>query len=104
MDLVHTELVTDEPYLRPSVIEWIDTPVPGLTDFYYSVVAVDEAGNSNTKVSFKRARAYDYSLPIEPNWERSEWVKLNSAGNEVPYSSTDTTLVPAVVLAFTSLL
>ena len=30
-----------DPAARPAAVEWTDQPVPGLTDFYYRVIAVD---------------------------------------------------------------
>ena len=51
---------------RPGMVEWTDTPVPGLADRWYRLVAVDGAGNASEPSRPARARAYDESLPQVP--------------------------------------
>jgi len=64
MTLVHTEPVAAGA--RPGVVEWTDTPVPGLVDRWYRLVAADDAGNASEPSGLVRARAYDESLPEVP--------------------------------------
>jgi hypothetical protein len=83
-------------------VEWVDPNHEALTTYYYRIVAVDEAGNFSTPSAILSGRAYDYGKPDEPEWERSEWVKLDHVGNEHPFSETDPGLVGAVALVFTT--
>jgi len=47
-------------------------------------------------------QAYDYGPPIEPVWERAEWIKLDLFDHEHPWEETAGNLVPAVALTFTT--
>lgn len=100
MDLVRTEPVpAGDPAARPAEVGWTDAPVPGSVTFYYRVAAADDAGNLSPPSRPLGGRAYDYSPPAEPDWIRSEWVKLDDGGDEHAFSETASDLVPAV--AFT---
>jgi hypothetical protein len=67
MALVHTAAVAPgPPAARPASVSWTDTPVPGLVDHWYRLVAVDTAGNASTPTTPIRARAYDEAPPAIP--------------------------------------
>jgi len=103
MKIVYIHEVTDgNPSIRPAEMTWTDSPIPPLKTFYYIVVAVDRSQNVSVPSSPVAAQAYNYSPPIEPTWERSEWVKLDQDGNEHPWSDTMVGLVEAVVLVITT--
>lgn len=69
MILVHTETVpTGDPAARPPEVTWINTPVPGLVTFYYSLVSVDEQGNASDASRVLIGRAFDESRPNPPSW------------------------------------
>lgn len=103
MEIVNIHEVTDgDPSMRPAEMTWTHSPMPPLKTFYYIIVAVDRSQNVSVPSSPVAAQAYNYSPPIEPNWERSEWVKLDADGNEHPWSDTMVGLVEAVVLIFTT--
>lgn len=103
MELVHTESVAGiDPMARPAEISWSDTPVSGLVRSYYRLCAIDDADNRSGPSQIMVGQAYDYGPPIEPNWERSEWIKLDFSDHEHPWQETAGTLVPAVALVFTT--
>jgi hypothetical protein len=67
MTLVHTENVAaGDPKSRPAEVVWIDTPVPGLVNFSYLMVAVDQSGNVSTPSPVVIGRAFDEALPVAP--------------------------------------
>jgi hypothetical protein len=67
MTPVHTEPVpSGAPATRQAEVTWIDNPVPGLTNFYYRLVAVDEIGNISPPSSIAAGRAFDESIPVPP--------------------------------------
>ena len=103
MTLKHTEAVAaGDPATRPAEVSWTDTPVVGLTPFYYCLVAVDDAGNVSLPSRAIVGQAYDYGSPAEPEWERSEWVKLDASGVEHAYTEEAADLLPVVALVFTT--
>ena len=88
MTLVHTEVVSPgEPDTRPAEVEWID-PVPGLVNFFYRMVAVDEVGNVSVPSQPRTARAYDETCPDPPTWN-----------SPIPRADTN-----SIVLSWTSFL
>jgi hypothetical protein len=81
MKKIGTVLVDPNPAARPVVVEWIDPPqssgtaLPGLKDFWYSVVAVNRVdpldplgrGRNVSEPSIvMRGRTFDESLPLVP--------------------------------------
>lgn len=53
----------------PPAVTWADSPVPGLTDFWYRVVAFDSAeggGNVSAPSAAVQGRAYDDARPAPP--------------------------------------
>lgn len=73
MTQVHIEIVPAiEPSLRPAEITWSDTPIPGLVNFYYRIIAVDSAKNVSEPSSFVTARSFDSSRPEPPTWETTQ--------------------------------
>lgn len=106
MTLVHTEVVSPgDPAARPAEMTWIDQPVHGLVTFHYRIVAVDEADNVSTPSPPVAARAFDYTPPASPIWERIEWVQLDPQGREHPLTSEPPpgeTWKQAVALAWTT--
>ncbi len=80
MTLVHTEgVASGDPVDRPAEVTWTDQPIPGLVNFYYRVVAVDEAGNMSMPSSVVQARAYDDLRPAPPVWNAAVADALTSA-------------------------
>ena len=65
MTLVQTQAVGDVAG-QPSKLSWTDSPVPGLTTFYYRLVAVDTNGNVSAPSPVAQARAHDEALPSVP--------------------------------------
>src|SRR5262249_31935159 len=72
-----------DPAARPAAVEWTDDPVPGLTDLWYRVVAVDRVdptdpraggGNVSEPSPPVKARAVDTLPPNLPVWLAGEWV------------------------------
>ena len=103
MALVHTKVVADDdPVPRPAEVEFTDVIVTPYQNTFYRLVAVDQAGNVSAASPVVTGQAYDYGPPTEPIWERSEWVKLDAAGAEHPWTDTNPGLAPAVVLVFTT--
>jgi len=69
MTLVHTQPVPPgDPSSRQAEVVWLDTPVPGLTTFYYRLAAVDDAGNVSPASAVVTGRAFDDSRPDPPTW------------------------------------
>jgi len=102
MTLVHTEPVASgDPAVRPAEVEFVDTTVIPYQDNFYRLVALDGASNASVPSLVVTGWAYDYGPPAEPIWERSEWVKLDSEGNEHPWTDNTPALILAVALAFT---
>ena len=65
-----------DPSTRPSELEWIDKPVQGLVNFYYRLVAEDEAGNVSDSSLVVSSRAYDLSPPPPPKPTGAVWVDV----------------------------
>jgi len=77
MELVHTEMVSaGDPSMRPAELEWTDKPVHGLVNFYYRLVAEDEAGNVSDSSLVVSSRAYDLSPPPPPKPTGAVWVDV----------------------------
>jgi hypothetical protein len=73
MTLVHTESAPpNNPLDRPAEVVWTDSPVPGLTTFYYRLVAVDTAGNVSASSPVVTGRTFDDSRPAPPTWNPPE--------------------------------
>jgi hypothetical protein len=68
MELVHTEPVTRPPAERAPESVFPDGSLPGLTNFYYRVVAVDTAGNVSEPSTVAAARTFDDARPEPPTW------------------------------------
>ena len=67
MTLVQTVAVpAGDPAARPAAVAWTDAPLPGLVDFRYRVVAVDDAGNPSEPTVAVVARAHDEGMPQLP--------------------------------------
>ncbi len=75
MQHVTTVAAEPDPALRPARVEWTDTPVRGLTDFWYRVVAVDRpdpvdprgrGGNVSAPSAVAKGRAFDTQPPTAP--------------------------------------
>lgn len=85
-------------------VSYSDTSVEGLVDYYYSLVAVDlgpvgDGSDGNiSEAATVMGRAYDYAVPEEPTWLRTEWVKLDDAETEHATDETDASLETAVAL------
>ena len=68
MTLVQEIVPIEDPVARPAEVTCIDTPVPGLLTFYYTVVAVDGADNMSVPSPTIAGRAFDDSRPAPPKW------------------------------------
>ncbi|MGQ9873154.1 hypothetical protein [Leptodesmis sp.] len=64
---MHIETVLDDPTLRSSEVTWSDVKVRGLTDYFYRIVAVDEADNASVPSGIMQGRAYQ-KPPDPPVW------------------------------------
>jgi hypothetical protein len=93
MTLVHTEVVSPgEPDTRPAEVEWSD-PVPGLVNFSYRMVAVDEARNVSQPSSSMMGRAFDESPPV-PSVPTAAWVEVDGRLQaQITWESTNESLL-----------
>jgi hypothetical protein len=88
---------------RSIPLAFSDTSVTPYQDYFYRITAV--LGGVDLPASrVVTARAFDGAPPPEPTWQRSEWIKLDAAGNEHSFTETDPTLVAvlAVKIQFAS--
>ena len=88
MELVGTVAAADDPALRPATVQWTHTPVRGLIDYWYRVVAVDRfdaqdlrgrGGNLSPPSPAVKARALQ-PLPSPPVLQPPV---LNAARNQL---------------------
>lgn len=97
MTLVHTRLVAaGEPSARPASVMWTDTPLPGLTPFYYRVTAVDDADNESPPTPMVTGRAVDASPPDPAAVDGAIWLRINAGGVELPFAGASASLPAAV--------
>jgi hypothetical protein len=69
MTLVRKEPIpSGDPLSRPAEVTWIDSPVPGLTTFFYRLAAADTASNVSPPSPAIMGRAFDDSHPDPPAW------------------------------------
>ncbi|HVS00358.1 MAG TPA: hypothetical protein VMW27_27275, partial [Thermoanaerobaculia bacterium] len=68
MEQIQVKTESRPPDQRPAEVTWKNRRVPGLTSFYYRVVAVDAAGNLSEASAAVAARAYDDARPDPPKW------------------------------------
>ncbi|HEY9037487.1 MAG TPA: hypothetical protein VIN05_00895 [Roseovarius sp.] len=96
MNQVHSVAVPQgDPAARPKTVGWTDTPVPGLRDVWYRVVAVDRVdpdpkgggGNVSAPSAAMRGRAFDQTPPDAPVFSTAEWVRVDQTG--APHAWTD---------------
>lgn len=89
MDLVHSVAVAEgDPATRPRKLSWTDSPVQGLTDTWYRLVAVDRVstdpkgggGNISRPSPAMRGRAFDQTPPIPPMFTLIRWILLDETG------------------------
>jgi hypothetical protein len=98
---VHIESVPTSGTI-PSEFWWVDRSVDPYKRTLYRIVAVDIKGKDSIPSNIITSQAYDYSTPTEPNWERSEWIKLDENGNEHPFGSAGPNLTRAIALVVTT--
>lgn len=109
MTLVHAVAADPDPAARPKTVSWSDSPVPGLRDLWYRIVAVDRispdaqggGGNVSVPTAALRTRAYDQSEPAAPAFSSIEWVYRDAVGTVHPWADVPpagTTKVAAVRL------
>jgi hypothetical protein len=99
MDLFHKKTVpSTDPANRPPEVEWIDKPVQGMINFYYRIVAVDDADNVSKPSRLITAQAFDTSPPDQPTWHKAEWVKLDNNDKVHPWNVEISPYIPAVEL------
>ena len=77
MTLVHTTEEARVSAERPAEVDWTDEPLPGLTTFYYRLVAVDDSSNASRPTVSVTGRTFDESLPAAAEWRQVDWVKLD---------------------------
>lgn len=94
MTLVGTlPVLPGDPLDRPAAVSWTDNPVPALVNWWYAVVAFDEAGNASTPSRIVVGRAYDEALPIPPV-PIVAWVDQGGVRRaEISWTSTDEVMV-----------
>ncbi|HYF66432.1 MAG TPA: hypothetical protein VD886_26625, partial [Herpetosiphonaceae bacterium] len=87
---------------RPVSVEWIDTPVPGLVNYWYCLVAVDrfdpatpQAGGGNLSLpsAIVQARAVDETEPAIPPLEVERQTVAGQIQDHVRWTSTEETLL-----------
>jgi hypothetical protein len=94
MTLVHTAAVASgPPAARPASVSWTDTPVPGLVDRWYRLVAVDTAGNVSAPTIPIRARAYDEAPPAIPTLTAAWTATTAPAAARLGWTATEESLV-----------
>ncbi len=95
MTHVFSLLVRDIPIMRPASVQWTDRPVPGLSDFWYCVVAVDQieqinghrsGGNISLPSQVIKGVAYDQTSPEPPNITAITWIRIDHLGDVHPWS------------------
>src|SRR4029079_3204899 len=65
----HNETVPPgDPWERPAEVTWTDTGVPGRTNLYYRLVAVDDAGLASGPSDPLVQPDFDDSRPAPPTW------------------------------------
>jgi len=78
-----------DPKARAAENAWTDSPVPGLKDIWYRIVALDNVdpldahgggGNISQPSPAIRARAYDLTPPEPPLITNVEWVRIDGDG------------------------
>ncbi len=93
MTLVHTAPVgAGPPAERPASVSWTDSPVPGLVDRWYRLVAVDTAGNASAPTAPVRGRAYDQTPPEVPALVASWTAAAPPAEARLAWTATDESL------------
>ena len=103
MDLMVTlPKAEPDPRDRPGSVVWVDENVPGGSDFFYRVVAVDISGNPSPDSSIARARAFDESPPAPPVWQRVEWATLDADDEPGPFLGPTDPERSVVVLEWSS--
>lgn len=89
MDLVHTvPVAAGDPAARPARLSWTDSPVPGLRDLWYRVVAVNgidadprgRGGKVSAPSPAMRTRAFDLTPPAAPAFTSVAWVRVDPLG------------------------
>lgn len=68
------------PHAAERVITHVDDGLNGLQVYYYRMAAVDVAGNVSPLTPVLAARVADSLPPPPPEWERSEWVRVDATG------------------------
>jgi hypothetical protein len=99
MDNVATVTDTRSPADRTGPFTATDATVVPYQDYFYRVTAVSPDGRESPASTALGARAFDASPPPEPTWERSEWIKLDGAGAEHPFSDAGAGLVPVIAVS-----
>jgi hypothetical protein len=91
---------TIQPDGEPTVV-FSDDGIAGMQTWYYRIAAVDTYGNMSPPTPVMSARVADSMPPNPPVCERSEWIRLDSSGNEYPYNDPNAqALSPAVALTW----
>ena len=82
-------------------VAYADEGLTGLQTYYYRVAAVDTNGNVSEPTPLLSARVADSIPPNPPDWERSEWVRLDASGNEYKFDDpTAASYDPAIHLTW----
>ncbi|MGB1250218.1 MAG: fibronectin type III domain-containing protein [Candidatus Promineifilaceae bacterium] len=93
MTLVETIVEAADVELRSAEIIWADTPLLGLTTYYYRITAVDDADNESQSSIMVQARATDTALPTPPALEVSWQPRGSTHRAAISWTSDHETLI-----------
>ncbi len=79
------------------VVTHVDDGLDGLQTFYYRLAAVDVAGNVSPPTTVLAARVADALPPQPPEWEESEWVRVDGTGAVFDFDDPAAADLPAAV-------
>lgn len=98
MDLVTTVSDHRPPASRTAPLTFSDTTVRPYQGYFYRVTAVLADSSDSPASAVLSSRAFDGAPPPEPSWDRAQWVKLDGAGAEQPFSASTPGLIPALAI------
>jgi hypothetical protein len=83
--LMEKRTVKIRPQPTPDEVVWTDHPAPPMRPLYYSVVAIDNAGNMSPPSDVVTGRAFSQTSPEPPKWVSAKW-KVNKSAIELAWS------------------
>jgi len=90
------------PDLLPTEFVYMDSSIVPEKRYFYCVVAINENRVRSRSSNILSGMAFDYSQPDEPNWIRTEWIKLDENNIEHLWSDTNPNLTPIIILEFSA--